>query len=70
MTVLKMQVKPYARGSASPVRTRVRVFSHTYADVAAELAGTAFAALVAIESLNGDAAAELLRCAERARRRH
>jgi NTP pyrophosphatase (non-canonical NTP hydrolase) len=34
-------------------------YTHTYADVAAELADTAFAALVAIESLNGDAAQEL-----------
>jgi len=33
--------------------------THSYADVAAELADVAFAALVAIESLNGDAAEEL-----------
>ncbi|MGH3648785.1 MAG: MazG-like family protein [Micromonosporaceae bacterium] len=34
-------------------------YTHSYADVAAELADVAFAALVAIESLNGDAAEEL-----------
>ncbi|MGH9380820.1 MAG: MazG-like family protein [Thermoanaerobaculia bacterium] len=34
-------------------------FTHSHADVAAELADVAFAALVAIESLNGDAVEEL-----------
>jgi NTP pyrophosphatase (non-canonical NTP hydrolase) len=40
--------------------------THTYDDVCAELADVAMAALVAIDSLNGDPAAELARVAGRA----
>ena len=40
--------------------------THSYADVRAELADVAMAALVAIDSLNGDPGAELARTAARA----
>ncbi|WP_431975649.1 MazG-like family protein [Micromonospora haikouensis] len=43
--------------------------THTRDDVAAELADAAFTALVAIESLGGDARAALLACAEKVRSR-